>query len=81
VAVDITGTPKRLVVVLRDTGRAFNPLLEAPPPPVLKPIEDAMVGGLGVKLMRSFCSELTYRRAGGTNELTMGFDVTAMAAA
>jgi len=81
VTMDITGTPKRLVVVLRDTGRAFNPLLEAPPPPVLKPIEDAMVGGLGVKLMRSFCSELTYRRAGGTNELTMGFDVTAMAAA
>jgi hypothetical protein len=29
--------------------------------------------------MRSYCSALAYQRADKTNELTMGFDVDAMA--
>jgi anti-sigma regulatory factor (Ser/Thr protein kinase) len=81
VALDITATPERVVAVLSDTGRPFNPLVDAPPPPELKPIEDAVVGGLGVKLMQTLCTQLQYRRAGDTNELTMGFDINAMAAA
>jgi anti-sigma regulatory factor (Ser/Thr protein kinase) len=81
IAMDLTGTPDRVVAVLRDTGRPFNPLLDAPPPPNWKPIEDATVGGVGVKLIQTFCSDLNYRRDDGMNELTMGFDVTAMAAA
>ena len=81
VALDVTGTRERVVAVLRDRGRPFNPLLEALAPPTLRPIEDAMVGGLGVQLMRKLCPELTYRRAGDMNELTMDFDVNAMAAA
>jgi len=81
IAMDLTGTPERIVAVLRDTGRPFNPLLDAPPPPTWKPIENATVGGVGVKLIQTFCSDLNYRRDDGMNELTMGFDVTAMAAA
>jgi anti-sigma regulatory factor (Ser/Thr protein kinase) len=80
VALDIAATPERVVAVLRDTGRPFNPLLETPPTPTPASLEEAAIGGLGITFMRKFCSELSYRRADETNELTMGFDVNAMAA-
>jgi anti-sigma regulatory factor (Ser/Thr protein kinase) len=81
VTLEINGTRERVIAILRDTGRPFNPIVEPPLPAVARPIEEAAVGGLGVKLMRTFCSDLKYRRAGQTNELTMEFDVSAMAAA
>jgi anti-sigma regulatory factor (Ser/Thr protein kinase) len=81
VTLEINGTPERVTAVLRDTGRPFNPIVEPPLPVVPRPIEEAAVGGLGVKLMRTFCSDLRYQRAGQMNELTMEFDVRAMAAA
>jgi anti-sigma regulatory factor (Ser/Thr protein kinase) len=81
VALEINGTPERVIAVLRDTGRPFNPILEPPLPAAPIPIREAAVGGLGVKLMRTFCSNLNYQRADQTNELTMEFDVSAMAAA
>ena len=79
VTLELTATPDRVVAVLRDTGRPFDPLKEAQAAPEPKLIAEAVIGGLGVTLMRKFCSELSYRRFGETNELTMGFDVNAMA--
>lgn len=81
VILEINATPDRVVAVLRDTGRPFDPLQEAPAQSEPKPIAEAVIGGLGVTLMQTFCSELSYRRADATNELTMGFDIKAMATA
>jgi anti-sigma regulatory factor (Ser/Thr protein kinase) len=80
-SLEIAATPERLVAILSDAGRPFNPLLQPESPSEPKPIAEAMIGGLGVKLMRTYCSAMEYRRAGETNELTRGFDVSAMAAA
>jgi serine/threonine-protein kinase RsbW len=81
VILNINATVDRVVAILCDTGRPFDPLQEAPSQPEATPIEDAAIGGLGVTLIQTFCSDLSYRRAGATNELTMGFDIRAMASA
>jgi anti-sigma regulatory factor (Ser/Thr protein kinase) len=81
VTLELTATPDRVVAVLRDTGRPFDPLNQVPSAPEQKPIAEAMIGGLGVTLMRTFCSELSYQRSGATNELTMQFDLNATASA
>lgn len=57
--------------VVRDNGRAFNPLEDAPDPGVELSVEDRRVGGLGVHLARSFVEELAYERRDGWNQLTL----------
>ena len=79
VSLEITATPARVTAVLRDPGKPFNPLLQNETSAKPMQIEDALIGGLGLRLIRNFCSALTYRRDGEMNELTMGFDVEAMA--
>jgi len=73
-------TSERLVIVLRDGGRPFNPLTDAPARVKPKSLEDAAIGGLGITLMRQYCSDLHYRRIGDENELTMAFDNPSMSA-
>lgn len=45
----------------------------AAPPPERPSPGDMRAGGQGLRLMRAFASELTYRTAAGRNELTMRF--------
>jgi anti-sigma regulatory factor (Ser/Thr protein kinase) len=55
-----------------DDGRPFDPLtyaLSAAP----KDLESAAIGGLGIKLMRSFADGVAYRRSGAMNRLTLSF--------
>jgi anti-sigma regulatory factor (Ser/Thr protein kinase) len=55
-----------------DDGRPFDPLsYELPAAP--KDLQSAQIGGLGIKLMRSFAGELIYERSGSTNRLRMSF--------
>jgi anti-sigma regulatory factor (Ser/Thr protein kinase) len=53
---------------VEDAGRAFDPATA----PLKKPPAEDEPGGLGLKLLRHYC-QLTYRRAGGRNILTMQF--------
>lgn len=63
------------VAVLKDRGKAFNPL-EAPLPDIDGPLQDRPVGGLGVMLMRKLSDRATYRRScDGTNILTLKFNI------
>jgi anti-sigma regulatory factor (Ser/Thr protein kinase) len=81
VALDITATPARVVAVLRDDGRPFDPLAHQSSAAAPETLADAAIGGLGVKLIRTYCADLRYRWDEGINELTMGFDVMAMSEA
>ena len=57
---------------ITDDGMPFDPLAqELPEQP--SDLESAQIGGLGIKLMRSFASNIAYQRAGSTNRLTMTF--------
>lgn len=73
-AVSLQVLEDRVLVTLRDNGAAFNPL-EAPEPPKPERIEEARVGGLGIKIMRDTASAMSYRREGGENALALSFDL------
>ena len=64
----------RAQLTIRDNGIAFNPL-EAPEPASAERIEDAEIGGLGIKIMRDTASAMTYRREDGENVLSLRFDL------
>lgn len=53
-----------------DDGKAFNPL-EFKTPDLNRPIDERPVGGLGIYLVKTYMSELEYKRAGERNWLTM----------
>jgi serine/threonine-protein kinase RsbW len=55
---------------IEDDGRAFDPL-SVPPRRPYASLEEAMVGGLGIHLMRSLMDECRYLRENDKNVLTL----------
>lgn len=53
-----------------DDGKPFNPL-EFMTPDLKCPIDERPIGGLGIYLVKTYMSELEYKREGGKNRLTM----------
>jgi anti-sigma regulatory factor (Ser/Thr protein kinase) len=59
---------------ITDDGRPFDPLAhELPAAPA--DLDSAQIGGLGIKLMRSFAARIAYRRSGSMNRLTLSFPI------
>ena len=61
-----------LEIRLVDEGPPFNPL-EAPGPEVVTDVASQKIGGMGIHLIRGLTDELSYRRDGGRNVLTLRF--------
>lgn len=61
---------------LTDNGRAFNPL-EATLPEFSEGIEDREIGGLGLKLVRTYMDRLDYERDGALNRLRLQMNMNA----
>lgn len=61
---------EQVVCHIEDHGIAFDPLAHAPAP-LATSLDDAPVGGNGLRLVRKFADHLDYRRDGGTNTLTL----------
>jgi anti-sigma regulatory factor (Ser/Thr protein kinase) len=59
-----------LQMEVEDDGRAFDPL-KVPAPTIAPTLEEQQVGGMGLLLVRSLTSELSYERAGDRNRLTL----------
>lgn len=59
-----------LSIALTDNGIPFDPL-ERPPPDLDSNLEDRMVGGLGVYLIRQMMDDVSYQRQDGWNRLCM----------
>jgi anti-sigma regulatory factor (Ser/Thr protein kinase) len=55
---------------IEDGGGPFDPLAHEPPP-LASRLEDAAVGGYGLRLIRAAMDECRYRRAEGRNRLTL----------
>ena len=68
--VELCAEDGELVIVLRDRGREYNPLLREPPDTSL-PAEQRPIGGLGVHFCRKLTDSQTYERADGCNVLTL----------
>lgn len=60
----------RLLAVIEDDARPFNPL-EFAPPDLDVPLEQRPVGGLGIHLVKNMFDTLEYRREQDKNRLIM----------
>ena len=60
---------------VEDNGPEFDPTQVRPREPATS-LKDAKVGDLGIHLIRSFASEMHYRRSAGHNQLTLRFHET-----
>src|SRR5262245_27168636 len=63
VAFDID--PGRVTLRYEDTGRPYDPFAAVAPPDDAMTVEDRPVGGLGVLLVATMATDLSYRRAEG----------------
>lgn len=71
-SVFLTLLPDAAVLRIEDGGRPFDPVV-APMPTRPTNLDDAKPGGLGIALMRQYCPDIRYERAGGQNRLTLRF--------
>ena len=55
-----------VAIALEDDGRAYNPFT-APAPDLERPLEDRVVGGLGVHFVRNLMDAFEYRRVRDRN--------------
>ena len=69
---DVSESDGHLIVVLEDDGAPFDPLMAQP---IEKDFEELDSGGMGIALVKSIASELSYQRSGGHNVLTMAFEL------
>ena len=71
--IDITliSEDHRLIIEIADSGKAFDPLEDAPVPDVNAPAEERPIGGLGIYLVRNMMDDMQYRREGDRNYLTL----------
>jgi serine/threonine-protein kinase RsbW len=58
-----------LLLEVRDSGRAYNPL-EREAPELDLPLEERPIGGLGIFLLKSMAESVSYRRENGRNILS-----------
>jgi anti-sigma regulatory factor (Ser/Thr protein kinase) len=70
IALTLTVSSGVVVAEVSDDGRAFDPL-EVPPPDLESDLESRPIGGLGVHFMKTLMDDVSYRREGGRNILTM----------
>ena len=70
IQVRLTREAERVNLEIEDDGMAFNPLEYPAPPPVCR-IEQAPLGGRGIRIMRGLMTECSYRREDGKNVLVM----------
>jgi anti-sigma regulatory factor (Ser/Thr protein kinase) len=70
IGVDCEFRNDTFVVVMRDTGRAFDPA-SVRPPNIKGDLSQRKIGGLGLYLMRKLMDQVSYESSGGGNTLTM----------
>ncbi|MBC2594510.1 ATP-binding protein [Ruficoccus amylovorans] len=57
--------------VIRDHGKAFDPLHDAREPDIDAPLEERPIGGLGIFFCKQLMDHIEYRRIDETNTFTM----------
>ncbi|AVO49778.1 hypothetical protein C6568_11320 [Melaminivora suipulveris] len=63
-------TPAGVALCIEDDGTAFDPTAQASPQ-LAATLENAAIGGHGLRLMRHYLQQLSYRREQGRNRLLM----------
>lgn len=72
IKIAVLAEPKtRIVITISDQGDPFDPLAEAEPVDLSASLEERAVGGLGIHFIRKCLDEVSYRREGAWNVLTL----------
>lgn len=71
VSLDLLSEADSIQIELRDNGKAFNPLEDAPEPDFETPVANRRLGGLGVHLVKHLSDKVSYRHSDGQNILTI----------
>lgn len=61
--------PAQIFMQIEDAGIAFNPLQDAPSPPLGSSLAERKEGGLGVYLVKKFMNSIVYARENDSNIL------------
>ena len=61
----------RLFAELCDDAAPFDPLTQAQPAVLEGPLDERPIGGLGLHFVRTLMDEVSYRRDGALNRLTL----------
>jgi anti-sigma regulatory factor (Ser/Thr protein kinase) len=72
--IHFTPEPAKAVIVVEDAGKAFD-VTQATEKARPASLLDAEPGGLGIKLLRHYCKDISYARESGRNRLTLGFPI------
>ncbi len=64
---------RRMIVVFKDNGTPFNPLL-VQEPDITLPLKNRKPGGLGIFIVKKLMSDISYKYEGGKNVLTIEID-------
>ena len=70
VAVEAASNGERLRVTITDSGKPFDPTVQAPVDTTL-PAKERRIGGLGIHLVRHIMDSINYERTGELNVLTL----------
>lgn len=62
----------QFVFIVEDEAPPFDPV-GSPVLPALNSLDEAQIGGQGIRLLRQFAGALEYQRTPGGNRLTIGF--------
>lgn len=73
ILVELEAADRAVRMTIVDDGRPFNPL-EATEPVPAPSLDDSREGGFGIHLMRSFATDIRYRRENSRNVLTLTFE-------
>lgn len=71
-SIEVARTDGEVSLLLEDNGTPFD-VVAAPAKAMDGTLEDAQPGGLGIKLIKEFCSSLSYSRAEGVNRTSLKF--------
>lgn len=71
IEVRLTLDGERLSAAVIDDGAPFDPLQDSDTPAVDLEIDDRPIGGLGIHLVRTLMDDVSYRRDGERNCLTL----------
>jgi serine/threonine-protein kinase RsbW len=64
-------SPGRVALTYEDTGPAHDPFARVIAPDAEATVEERLVGGLGVLLVRAMAQQVEYRRAGDRNLISL----------
>ncbi|MFT7073267.1 MAG: PAS domain S-box-containing protein [Patiriisocius sp.] len=70
IEIEIELRSERLIIIISDDGSPFNPFNDDPPNTMLS-VEERMIGGLGIHIVKNLMDEYEYKRNVNMNVITL----------